>query len=715
MASIAQSLPAANNPLAWLWQWLRDELTPYPGRLALVARMVISATLVMIIGMTFRIPYTWQGAVYALLVSRENPRATVKSAATIFLVTGIAAAYIILSMKLVINSPSLHFLWIITTFFLAFYAISTLTNYLAAVAFVNAVAAGIPLWDRHVSAETNVEDTLWLCLAVLIAVVVTGAVELAVVRRRPGDEILSPMTERLGAVEDLLNCYADGCAPDLATQQKIERLSMVGTSMLRRILRRSNVPPQYSVAIGGVAVLIGRLVDVAATLTPLNFGFSVSDRTRFRVLASSLASIRQDLMNREIPALVQFDTETEATAVVPVLGEMEHTVSLITEVFAGSRSAEEYLPSPNNLEGSTLLSRDAFVNPDHLLFALKGGLAASLCYVIYNAIAWPGISTAVTTCMLTALSTIGASRQKQVLRVAGALVGGFVIGMGSQIFILPYVDSIGGFLLLFVLVTGLSAWFLTSSPRLSYFGVQVALAFYLVHLEEFKVRTSLGVARDRVVGILLGLFMMWLIFDRLWSSPASVEMKRAFTSTLRLMAQFAREPLSKDRKIALGRSLALRETINSNLDKARALADGVLFEFGPSRRRNLEVRSYIRQWQPQLRTLFVMRNASLKYRLQLPGFELPQSVRLLQQAYDERSARVLEDLADQIESNSRQARPMSEDSFGHLEQKLHACYAKEEQPVAEAHVRSFITLLRGIDGLTTSLAEEITIEFDRTT
>ena len=110
-----------------------------------------------------------------------------------------------------------------------------------------------------------------------------------------------------------------------------------------------------------------------------------------------------------------------------------------------------------------------------------------------------------------------------------------------------------------------------------------------------------------------------------------------------------------------------------------------------------------------------MRNASLKYRLQLPGFELPQSVRLLQQAYDERSARVLEDLADQIESNSRQARPMSEDSFGHLEQKLHACYAKEELPVAEAHVRSFITLLRGIDSLTTSLAEEITIEFDRTT
>jgi hypothetical protein len=58
---------------------------------------------------------------------------------------------------------------------------------------------------------------------------------------------------------------------------------------------------------------------------------------------------------------------------------------------------------------------------------------------------------------------------------------------------------------------------------------------------------------------------------------------------------------------------------------------------------------------------------------------------------------------------------MSGDSFEHLEQKAYACYPKEEQPVAEAHLRSFMTLLRGIAGLTRSLAEEITVEFDPTT
>jgi len=711
MASLAQSLPASNRPISWLWEWLREELTPYPGRLALVARMVIAATLIMIIGMTFRIPYAWQGAIYALLVSRESPQATLKSAVTILFVTGIGAAYIILSMKLLINILPLHFLWIIATFFFAFYGISTLTNYLAAVAFVNTTALGIPLWDRHVSAEAKLEDMLWLCLAVLIAVVVTGVVELVFVRQRPGDEVLRPMTERLSAVEDLLSRYAEGCAPDPATQQRIVRLAMLGTSTLRRILKRSNVPAQYEAASGGVAVLIGRLVDLAATLTPLGFEFSADNRRRFRNLASTLASIRNDLMNREIPARVQFDTDTESAAVAPLLGEMEHTVTLMTEVFAGTRSAQAHLPSPDHFERPTLLSRDAFVNPEHLRFALKGCLAASSCYVLYNALAWPGISTAVTTCLLTALSTVGSSRQKQVLRIAGAIVGGFVIGMGSQVFILPYVDSIAGFLVLFGIVTAVASWFMTSSPRLSYFGVQLALAFYLIHLQEFTIQTSLSLARDRVVGVLLGLIIMWLVFDQLWGARAGVEMKRTFILNLRLMAQFARQTASNDMRIALGRSLALRETINANLDKVRALADGVLFELGPSRQRDLELRSYIRQCQPQLRTLFVMRIASLKYRLQLPGFELPESVRLRQKAYDEVSARLLEQTADQIDDQTPQIGSRVEQPHDLLKQTLHDVEAEASRELPVAQAQSFVTLLRQIDALTNCLAAEIVTKF----
>ena len=700
MASIAQSLPGTNRSLGWLWEWLRDELSPYPGRALLVARMVTAATLVIIIGMTFQIPYIWQGAIYALLVSRESPRATVSSAATILFVTGIGAAYLILSMKLVINSPALHFYWIIATLFISFFAISTLTNYLAAVAFVNTISLGIPLWDRHVSAETNVEDTLWLCLAVLIAVVVTGAIELAYLRHRHGDEAVSLMMDRLSSVEGVLGAFAEGRAPDPAAAQKLVRFAMLGTSTMRRILARSDVPPEYAAVAGGVVVLIGRLVDLAATLTPLSFEFSAMSRQRFGNLASALAGVRHALRNREIPAAIHFPTEGESAA--PLLAELEQTVTLMTDVFTGTRSADEYPPTPDAPGRPMLLSRDAFINPDHVRFALKGCLAASLCYVIYNAVAWPGISTAVTTCLLTALSTIGASRQKQMLRITGAIAGGFVLGMGSQIFILPYIDSIGGFVVLFAAVTALSSWILTSSPRLSYFGVQAALAFCLVNAQEFKIQTSLGVARDRVVGILLGLFMMWFIFDQVWSSPASIQMKRTLISSFRLVAQFAREPLSSDLKIALGRTLALRDTINANLDNVRALADGVLFEFGPSRQRDLELRAYIRQWQPHLRTLFVMRIASLKYRLQLPGFELPESVFLAQQAYDEHSARLLDEMADRIDGKA--VPELSEDTQELLNKTIDAL---RDQNLPAGRAQSFMTLLSGIDKLTSCLVSEV--------
>jgi multidrug resistance protein MdtO len=254
--------------------------------------------------------------------------------------------------------------------------------------------------------------------------------------------------------------------------------------------------------------------------------------------------------------------------------------------------------------------------------------------------------------LLTALTTIGASHQKQVLRFAAALVGGVVVGMGAQIFILPSLDSVGGFTILFVAVMIGAAWIATSSPRLSYFGVQVAVAFDLINLEEFRIQTSLAVARDRVLGILLGLIMMWLAYDQLWAAPAGQEMKKSFLSTLRLLAQFAREPLVEDPRVAIERSYSFRETINTGFDKVRTLADGVLFEFGPSRQQDLALRDRIRRWQPQLRLIFLTRIALWKYRLQLPGFELPESVRQAQREFDNELAMTLEGMADRMEGKT---------------------------------------------------------------
>jgi multidrug resistance protein MdtO len=298
---------------------------------------------------------------------------------------------------------------------------------------------------------------------------------------------------------------------------------------------------------------------------------------------------------------------------------------------------------------------------------------------------------------------VGASRQKQVLRFAGALIGGFGIGMTAQVFILPYIDSIGAFTVFFAIVAAGAAWIATSSPRLSYLGVQIIVAFGLINLQEFKIQTSLAVARDRIVGILLGLFMMWLFFDQLWSAPAGVEMRRTFISGLRLLAQLAREPVSADIRAAIERSYSLREAIQAHFDKVRSLADGVLFEFGPSRQKDLGLRAQIRKWQPQLRAIFIMRLALWKYRVGLPGFELPEGLRDRQRAYDERSAQILEELADRVETNGPRGVGGLESSQTLLQSTL------QEIQAEDSGKESYKALLRNVDTVTTSLATEIAL------
>lgn len=703
MALLAQTAPPPRST-AWFREFLRDELTPYPERAALVARMVIAATIVMLITMTFRMPYGAYASLYALTISREPPQTTgtaVKSIVAAFVLGG---AYVLFSAWFFFGDPLLRLLWVVGSLFTSFYVINTMTNYGAAARFGYLIIITVPLWDRQIPTELKVEGTLWAVWAITIASVVAWLGASVFGAMRPGDELVRSIAERLASVEELLSCYAAGRPIDEKAEKRVTRLAMLGTSRLRSNLRRSTHSGLYRDQMGAVVVLTGRLVDIAANLTQLGIQFAGDDRQRIGALAASIAGIHADLLSGKAPGQTEVNSEHERPGGVPLLREMEKTVPLIPMVFSGSGSISAYVPSiPAGERRSTLFVADALSNPEHLKFGLRGCVAASLCYIIYTSVDWPGISTAITTCLLTALSTVGASHQKQFLRFAGAIVGGVVVGMGAQVFILPYLDSITGFTLLFVVVTSIAAWFATSSPRLSYFGVQFAVGFYLIHLQEFTIQTSLAVARDRVAGILLGLFMMWLVFDQLWGSSAAVEMRRTFISNLRSLGQFVREPLPGTEKT--WRSDSLRETINSDFDKVRSLADGVLFELGSSRQTDLALRDRIRQWQPQLRTLFVTRLALLKYRLQLPGFELPEPVRVAQQDFDNRLARLLDGMADRMEGEPADETDHFEGAFEHLEQTVRTCCLEGQQELLTAEMQTFLALSRSIENVTVSLRQ----------
>jgi len=686
MASRSEALPLTSSTGAidqagkWFWNFLKSELSPFPGRAWTVGRMTIAATIVMLLVMTFRLPSGFLAAIFTLFLSRENPTTTLRAGVRVVAAFAVAAAYTIVGITLLLGDPLTHFLWIIATLFIAFYLVRIIPDYGTAVGFGFMTAGAIPLWDEaRLSVNARVENTLWLAFAVLIGTAVTIAVEYAFRRVHPTTDLAQGIENRLNIVEKVLRNISSGSPADDKLEKAVSLYSGFGTSRLRRLLYRSGYGYHFIAQMNATVALLGRLVDLAASLLLIHphepLVASSADRDRCTRLADAIASLRVDLLERQLPRAINFPVEPEPTK-LPFLLSMERTVALIPDAFAGSTSLQEFIPEPMNEEiRERLLVPDAFSNPAHILFAIRGMLAATACYVLYTSIAWPGLSTSIATCIITALSTIGASRQKQFLRLAGTILGGVIFGMGAQIFVLPYLDSIAGFTLVFAVVTLISAWIATSTPRLSYLGVQLALAFYLINTQEFTIQTSLAVARDRVFGVFLGLMFMWLLFDRLWVRNALDEMQAVFSRILEMFAELSEQLLKDDRSEAVKRIRYLRDTINSAFQAVNAQADALLFEFGASRPRKMRIRADVRRWLPSLRTLLLVQITSSQYRAQKPLKELPTSIANAHIAFETNVALVMRAMADDVQGNSTQAPADILASAAKFQQDIRTSYA----------------------------------------
>jgi multidrug resistance protein MdtO len=701
-----ESVVARPTPFAWLTTLLREELAPYPGRGAMVARMVIAATIVMLITMIFRIPYGAYGAIFALTITRESPARTIEAVKVLVIGFAAAAAIVLVGEIIVSGEPVLRLVWVLCVFFSIFFALSALANSGVAARFGYLIIITTPLWDQHVRSEAKVESTLWAIGVISFATIITAVIEIVYASMQPVDAVTISLIERLDGTASLLRSLSVGIS-DNARELNIERLVALGTSRMRRDLQRSGYARGYVQQMGAVVALVGRLVDLASTLPLILSGSSLSAQRQMKRLASQLQSVVDYLRgdSGHLPMLGRDTIDNGETG--PLLSEMGLTTALIIETLSGAETPDYLASIQTNEPSRKLFLPDAFSNPDHSRFAIGGGLAACICYLTYSLIDWPGISTAVTTCFLTALTTVGASRQKQILRFSGAIVGGVLIGFGAQVFVLPAMDSITSFLLLFVAVSIVGAWFVTASPRISYFGNQILIAFYLINLEEFKFQTSLAVARDRVVGILLGLSAMWLVFDNLAGRTAVGAIRNTFVSTLKLMGNLMEGPLTSDRREGIEQAYTLRETINSNFEKIRQLADGVTLEFGPTRDRDLAFRHKLLGWQLRVRLLFLARINLLKYRLRLPGFELPAPVEDLQKAFDARAARILRIMADRVDGRADEVGESPELLIEQLQQTVNEYESIQSDDSLEGHLNTFVLLSRRMVETLRSLHQEM--------
>src|SRR6266403_3706896 len=179
-------------------------------------------------------------------------------------------------------------------------------------------------------------------------------------------------------------------------------------------------------------------------------------------------------------------------------------------------------PAAHSPKPKSLFVSDAFTNPAHVHFALKVTFAAMFCYIVYEAIDWSGIHTALITCTFIALESTGATLYKGTLRIVGCVIGG-ALALFSIVFLLPHMETIASLVVLVACASAIAGWIATASERISYAGLQIAFAFFYSVFQGYAPDTDLDNVRNRVVGILFGLIVTGFVFQYIWPERARIE------------------------------------------------------------------------------------------------------------------------------------------------------------------------------------------------
>ncbi len=306
---------------------------------------------------------------------------------------------------------------------------------------------------------------------------------------------------------------------DPATQKKLDGLSLKGSlaqcDLLYDAQSRYHDPSGVGLALLGTIQLGLFLVDQAASFQARN-SRSLTERRSPETAPcnrskSAIADAAPTIRAGRKPGDDTTILEGPSSAQTQLAGIRE-TLLKINGALNGDGTNYGKLTAPPK---PGFLKPDAWTNKTYVSNALKVTAACGISYCSSIPHSdWGGINTIVTTCIITALSTVGEATEKQTLRIAGAIIGA-ICALAAIIFILPQLSTIAGLTVVVAVVTMVAAWVFLSSPRLSYSGVQIALCFLLATLTSTSTPTSLTQGRDRVVGILMGITVMWLVYDRI--------------------------------------------------------------------------------------------------------------------------------------------------------------------------------------------------------
>ena len=522
-----------------------DSLKPFPGRGRLTLRLAVACTLVVLVTYTFRMPFQDLMPFFVLFVTKEEKVTTVVTALLVLFATTLAIAVAILIYKATGNRAEFRIPSIVLEIFIGMYLFRVLS--IGAVGWILGfiVAATQSLVYLFPSPEETVHHFLWLWVAIAFSVAVAWFANL----------LLFPISPTLLLQREFVTGWH---TVSTATEQLATSQSLASAQLLRplvkggpnRSLKLLKLSLMESRDLRGKKVQLRRMILSLDKITRLIFSYA---KAHLKSRASVAVAFGETAVLVALKEESQrFRQEFEAgsipscTATRPAMGtdgtialRLQEAENTLQDLAGGDAESENHSQKAAARRKPSLFVADAFSNPRHVQFALKVTLAGMLGYLFYTASDYYGIHTVFYTPLIIALASTGATIHKGFLRIVGCIIGG-ALGLICSIWVIPRFETLETFLLIVFCVHALAAWIAVGDDRISYIGLQIALAFDLGFLQGYGPPDNIDPLRDRFIGIVLGICIVTTVFAVIWPESADLSGRERLAACLRTIARLLR-------------------------------------------------------------------------------------------------------------------------------------------------------------------------------
>ncbi len=505
-------------------------LRPFPGRLEFAARLALICALTTLVVEIYQTPDPALTAYVAFFVMKPDRTTSVILSIVMVLLISIIIGLVILVSMAVIDQPA----WRVASmamisFGLLFLASASKLKPVGSIIALIAAYA-LDLLSKAQIGELATRGLLYAWLFVTIPASVSVIVNLFL-GPPPRRLIERALAHRLALAAAMLR------GPDHHKREAFAEALSEGTGELLTWLKLAGAEKTSP------AEDIAALRQAAESIVPILLLVDMIDRNPEGMLPDSLKGHIADVLDEMASILsaarypVEISLREDGAPLSPSAAEILADMKEALARFTAAPLPDLPPPSPEKAKGGFFLP-DAFTNPEHVHYALKTTAAAMFCYATYTLLDWPGIHTCLITCYIVSLGTTGETVEKLTLRILGCLLGA-AAGIAAIVFLMPNFTSIGALMAVVFVATLASGWVAGGSPRIAYAGFQIAFAFFLCTIQGSAPAFDMTIARDRVIGILFGNLVVYLVFSNIWPVTVAQRVDSGIATLLRRLGAMA--------------------------------------------------------------------------------------------------------------------------------------------------------------------------------